>query len=137
MRKNAVKCDAAVLIRVESLVEKVTQKAAVLRDAFAIHALRRSDRTWIVLGIGCKISNGGKTRAGNNGIGNNVNVLVNLSRLKTAVEVNESIAGDELAVDRVRELPLGARYHRARAFAGIAHCKHVARVVGSGHWILG
>ena len=40
MGENAIEGDAAVLVRVEALVDEVAQKQAVLRDAFAVDALQ-------------------------------------------------------------------------------------------------
>ena len=62
-----------------------------------------------MLGIGRKVADGGEATAGHDRVGDNVNVFVNLARLKAAVQMNMPVAGDELAVDGVGELPFGAR----------------------------
>ena len=70
-------------------------------------------------------------------VGDHVDVLVNLAGLESTAQVNESVAGRELAVDSVRKLPLGARNHAARGVAGVADGEDVARVVRIGNRVLG
>ena len=132
MRQHAIESHPAVLIRIKSLVEKVAQEAAVLRDAFAIHALRRSHRIGRMLGVGREVANGGEASAGHNRIGNDIDVLVNPAGLKAAIEMNVSIAGRELAVHHVRELPLSAWNHGTLGVARITNSKHIARIVRRG-----
>src|SRR5208337_2873021 len=102
--ENAVERDASVFVGIEPLIEKVPQKAAVLRYAFAIDALRWSQRVGSVLGVGSKIANGRESAAGHDGVGNNVNIFVDLAGLKAAVQMDKAVAGHEFAVDSMGKL---------------------------------
>jgi hypothetical protein len=105
--KNTVECNPTLFVSIESFIEKVTQKASVLRNAFSIDTLCWSDRIGRVLSVRGKVANCSEASAGYYGIGDNVNVFVNLSGLEAAVQEDMPVAGDEFAIDGVRKLPLG------------------------------
>jgi hypothetical protein len=115
--ENAVEGDAPVFVGIESLIEEVAEEASVLRNAFAVDALGRSDGFGRVFGIGGEIANGSEASAGYNGISNDVNVFVNPAGLEATIEANIAVALGELAIYDVRELPLGARDYGARRIA--------------------
>ena len=106
--ENAVERDPSLFVGIETLIEKVAQEAAVLRNAFAVDAGRGSDGIGSVLGIGGEVANRGEAAAGDDGVGDDINVFVNLARLKTAVQMDMPVAGCEFAVDGVGKLPFGA-----------------------------
>ena len=83
MRENAVQRDSSFFVSVESLIQVVAQEAPVLRNAFAVDPRRRSDGIGRVLGIGGEVTDGGEAPAGNDRIGDHVNVFVDLSGLKS------------------------------------------------------
>ena len=107
--QNAIERDPSFFVGIEILIEKIAKKAAVLRNAFAVDARRGSDGIGGMFGIGRKVADRSKAPAGHDGIGDDVNVFINLARLKAAVEMDISVARDEFAVDGLRELPLRAR----------------------------
>ena len=79
MGQNPVQRDPSFFIRIEALVEKVAQKTPVLRDAFTVDPLRRSKGIRIVFRVGSKVSYGRKASPGDDGVGNHVDVFINLS----------------------------------------------------------
>ncbi len=117
VRENSIERDSSFLVRIETLIEKIAKKAAVLRNAFAIDARGRSDGVTAVLRIGGKIAHGCEAEAGNYGIGDDVNVFVNFPRLEAPVQMNVPIARCQLTVYRVRELPVGAANHSTLGIA--------------------
>ena len=127
--KNAVERHSSFFIRIEALVKKVAQKAPVLRDAFAVDTLCRSNGVGIVLGIGSKVTYGREASAGHDRVGDDIDVFVNLSGLEAAVQVNKPICRDELAIDGMRELPLGARNEGAPPITRVADREHVSRII--------
>ena len=78
MCEHAIERDAAFFVRVEAFIQKITQKAAILRNAFPINALCRRNGIGSVLRIGRKIANGREPSAGNYRIGNHIYIFVNL-----------------------------------------------------------
>ena len=94
--ENSVERDSSVFVRIEALIEKVAQKAPVLRDAFAVDPLSRSDGIGIVLGIGSKVAYGSEAAAGHDRVGDHINVFVNLPWLEAAVQVDVPVAGKSL-----------------------------------------
>ncbi len=89
--QNTVERDPSFFIRIEALVEKVAQETPVLRNAFAIDALRRCNGVGIVLGIGSKVTDGGEATARHDRIGDDIDVFVYLSRLEAALQMNEPV----------------------------------------------
>src|SRR5580704_11080207 len=129
MRQHTIESDPAIFIRVKSLVEKVAQKATVLRDTFPVYSLRRSHRIGGMLGVGCKVANGGEASAGHNRIGGHVDIFINPTGLKAAIHVNVSIAPRKLALHHVRKLPLSAWNHGSWRVARITNGKHIAGIL--------
>ena len=89
--KNSVERDPSFFIRIEALVEKVAQEAPILRNAFTIDALCRSNGVGIVLGVGSKVTYGSEASAGHHGVGDDIDVFVNLSWLEAAVQMNKAV----------------------------------------------
>ena len=58
MGEDAVERDASFFVGIETLVEKVAQEAAVLRNAFAVDTLRRSNSIRRVLGVRGEVADG-------------------------------------------------------------------------------
>ena len=85
-----------------------------------------------MLGVGREVANSGEASAGHHRIRNHVSVLVDFAGLKAAIEMNVSIAGRELAIHHMRELPSGAWDHGALRVARIANGEHIAGIVGRG-----
>ena len=137
MGENSVERDASVFVGVETLIKKVAQKAAVLRNAFAVNAGRGRDRIGGMLGVGGEVADRSEPPASHNRIGDGVNVFVNLARLKSAVQMDIPVAGGEFAFDGLRKLPLSARDFGALSIARVANGEHVAWIFGGGHRIFG
>ena len=129
MSENAVEGDSSFFVSVEALIEEVAQKPSILRNAFPIDARRRSNRIGNMLGIRSKVANSREAAAGYNGIGDDINIFVDLPRLEAAVQMNVAVAGHDFAVHGVRELPLAARNNGARSLARITDGEHIARIV--------
>ena len=129
MGKNAVERHPALLVRVETVVKKVAQKASVLRNPLAIDALCGSDGIRLVFGIGSEIAHRREAQARHDGVFDHVHVFVDLSRMEAAIQMDVPVAGRELSVDGVRKLPLGARNDRPLTVARVTNRQHVARVV--------
>ena len=108
VRQNAVERNASFFVRIEALIEEVAQEAPILRNAFAIDACRGSDGIGCVLGIGREVAYRGEAAAGHDRIGDHVNIFVDFSGLKAAVQVDMAVTRSEFAVDRLRELPFRA-----------------------------
>ena len=89
-----------------------------------------------MLGIRGEIADGGKSAAGHYGIDYDVNVFVNLSRLKTAVQMDVPVRGNQLSIYRMRELPLGAENHSALPVTRVPHREHVVGILSRSHRIL-
>ncbi len=134
--ENAVKRNPAIFVGVETFIKKIAKKAPVLRDAFAIDAHRRSYRVRSMFGIRSEITDGSKAQARDDWIGNHVDIFIDLAWMKAAVEMDEAVAGRELAIDGVRESPLRARNDGAQRLARVAHRQHIARIVRRSHRIL-
>ena len=117
MSEDAIERHAALFVGVESLIEKIAQEAAVLRDAFAVNATGWRDGLRIVFGIGSKIADCGEAEPGYDWILRDVNIFVDFAWLKAAPQMDVAVAGDELAVDGLCELPSGARDPRALCLA--------------------
>ncbi len=126
MCEDAVEGDASFFVGIETLIEEIAEEASVLRDAFAVDARRGSDGIGRVLGVGGEVADSSESAAGNDGIGDDVNIFVDLARLKAAVEVDMAGARDEFSIDGVRKLPLRAGNNRALGPARIAHREDVA-----------
>ena len=106
VREHAIESDAAIFIGIESLIEKIAQEAAILRDAFAEHTRRRRDGVRRVLCIRGEVAYGGEAESGNDRIGDHVDIFVNAAGLEAAVEMDGPVARRELAIDRRGKLPL-------------------------------
>lgn len=83
-----------------------------------------------MLGIRGEIAYGGKTSASHYGVGDDINVFVDLSLLKAAVQMNIPVTGNEFAIDGLRELPLNPGNVRALPVARIPDRKRIARIAG-------
>ena len=81
-----------------------------------------------MLRIRGEIANGRKAKSGDDRVRHNINVFINLSGVKSSIQMNMPVAGDDLTVDSVRELPLAARNRRCVAprasHAQSARCAH-------------
>src|SRR5438045_7942766 len=88
MREYAVESHSAVFIGIKSLVEKVAKEAAVLRDAFAVNAVCRSNGIGGMLRVRREVANGGETSTGHHRIGDHVDILVDAPGLKASIEMN-------------------------------------------------
>ena len=85
MCKDAVEGDTSFFVSVETLIQEVAEEASVLRDALAINTGRGRKGIGRVLGIGGEVADGSEASAGDDGIGDDVNIFVDLARLKAAV----------------------------------------------------
>src|SRR5579871_354249 len=83
-----------------------------------------------------EVANCRESHPGNDRIGDHVDVFVNLSRVKSAIEMNVAIARRELARYRLSELPLRPWDHRTWSLARIANCQHIARIFRRSNGIL-
>ena len=135
--EDTVDGDTAVLVGVESLIEEVAKKAAVLRNAFNEDAGNRSNSLWIVFRVGSEIAKDSEGESGNDGIGNDVHVFVDFSGFETAFEMDGAIVGDEPTFDCFGELPFAARDGGALRSWGVANGECVARVARIGNRIFG
>src|SRR5207302_5950947 len=120
VRENAVSGDAAFFVSIETLIEKMAQEAAVLRNTFGDNTRGRSDGVRGMFCVGSEIAESGKAEAGDDRIFDDVNVFVDAAGLKTAVQMDGAIAGRDFSVDGCGELPFGTRDDGALGFAGIA-----------------
>src|SRR6185369_3404116 len=137
MGEHAIESHPAFFVRVESLIEKVAQKAPVLRDAFPIDAGCGNKRAGIVLGIGGEVAYRSETQSSNNRVADHVDVFVNPAGLKASVEMDMAVAGNEFAVNRVREPPLRPGDYCSSGFAGIPHRQLVSWVIRVGDGVFG
>src|SRR5882724_2957058 len=97
MRENAVDGDAAFFVGIETMIEKMAEEAAVLRNAFGYDAHGGSDGVGGMFCVGSEIAEGGEAEAGNDRISDDVNIFVDAAGLKTAAEMDGAIAGREFA----------------------------------------
>src|SRR5271154_3828844 len=109
MGQDSVERNVSILVGIETLIEKVAQKASILRNAFAVNALRRGQRIARMFGIGRKVPDRSEATASDDRIGDDVNIFVDLAGLKTAIQMDMTVTRNELAVDRVGELPVSTR----------------------------
>src|SRR5581483_4152177 len=106
VREDSVECNLALFVRIETLVEQVTQEASILRDAFAKDTLGGSDRVLGVFGVRSEVANGSEAQARDHRISNDVDVFIDFARVKAAIQMDVAIACYQFAIDRVRELPV-------------------------------
>src|SRR5678816_1633794 len=132
MGEHAIESHPAFFVRIESLIEKVAQKAPVLRDAFPIHTGCGNKRAGRVLGIRGEVAYRSETQSSNNRVTDHVDVFVDPAGLKPSSEMNMAIAGNEFAVNRVREPPLRPWDHCPFRFARIPHRQLVSWVIRVG-----
>src|SRR6266436_5341974 len=75
--ENAVDGDAAFFVGIETLIQKMAEEAAVLRNAFCDDAHGGSDAAWALLFcIGGEIAEGGQAKTRDDGISDGVNEFV-------------------------------------------------------------
>ncbi len=129
MRQHSVDCDASFFIGVETLIQKVAKKAAVLRNPLSVDSLGRRDRFRIVFCVGSKIAKHCEGAACDDWVGDNINVFVELACLESAFQVDMSITRLQFPIDRAGELPLIARNCRAWRFAPVSHRQDISRIV--------
>ena len=130
MRKDAIERDPPLFVGVETLVNKIAQKTAILRNAFAEHTRRRCDAVGRVLHIRSKVAHRREAQPGYNRIGDYVDVLINAPGLEAAVKVDGAVARRQLAVDHRGKLPLRAGDIGTLALARVANRERVAGIVG-------
>src|ERR1700722_11604033 len=133
--EHTIQGHSSVLIRIESLVKEIAQEAPVLRNSLAVNPLCRSDRFGIVLGVGSEVADSGEAPSGDHGVSYHIHVFVNFSRLKAAIQMNEPVCRNELAIDGMRELPLRARDDRPPPVARVANSQHIVWIVRRGYRI--
>jgi len=131
MGEDAVESDFPVFVGVEALVKKIAQETAILRNTFAVDALRGSERLGIVLSVGSEVADGGEAESGDDGVLHDVDVFVDFSGLKAAIEMDVAIAGYKFAIESLRKLPFGAGDDGSFRISGIADRENVAGIVGS------
>src|SRR5690349_9422140 len=129
MSEDAVEGDFSIFVGVEAFIEKIAQEAAILRNAFAIDALRGSDRAGMMLCVGSEIADGGEAQAGHHGILDDVDIFVDFAGLESAVEMNVAITRNEFVFASLRELPFRAGNDGAWGFARISNREGVAGIV--------
>jgi len=129
--QNAIESKSSFFVGIEALIQKVAQETTGLRTALTVDADRWGDGAGSVLHIGSKVAEGSKPQTRHNRICGNVDIFVDLSRLKSSVQMNKLVAGNEFAVDDVRKLPIAAWNDRSRPAARVAHGEHIARIVGN------
>ncbi len=121
---HAVEGDPAGFVRVEPLIEQVTQEASRLRDAEDQCPLHRRHGRWIVFGIRGEIAHGDEAQPDKRRILRRVDQLVDPPRLETGGMAN---ARDLFAFGDER--PLIFRDRRSLAVGKIADGQTVARIV--------
>ncbi len=115
---DAVHHLAALLVGVEILVEKMTEKPPALRNTDSVDALYRRRGLRIVFQIGEKIADRSKAEASDDGIFRFVNDLINFAGLKSAIQMNEMRIGRRACHPRCEQNSTGceesfAADHRA------------------------
>jgi len=99
VRENAVDGDAALLRRIETLIEKMSEEAAVLRNAFGYDRARRE--RWRRRNVLRRKRNreGGEAEPGNDRISDDVNIFVDAAGFdKPPLRWMERSLGREFAV---------------------------------------
>ena len=76
VRENTVQRGFALFVGIESFIEEVAQKTAVLRNPLAVDAGRGDDRIRAVLGVGGEIADRREAKARNHRIGHDIHVFV-------------------------------------------------------------
>src|SRR5258708_12222783 len=104
--KHTIESDAPIFVGIETLIKKIAQEAAILRDAFAKHTGRGRDRVGRVLHIRGEVTHGGETEPGNDRIGDPIDVLINQATQESSVQMDAPVARYQLTLDHPSELPL-------------------------------
>src|SRR5579871_856413 len=135
MREHAIESHRAMLIRIEPLVEEITQEAPVLRNPEPVDSLASDGRSRSPFDVRGEVADGGEPEACHDGIGRYVDILVELARLEPGIEVDITIAGNEPAVLGPGKLPLCTGHELTRSIARVTDGQHVPRIVGVGDGI--
>ncbi len=90
-----------------------------------------------MLRVGGEVAHSRKTQSGDDRISNDVNVFVNFSGLEASLEMDIAVAGSQLAIHRMRELPIGPANYSSWSIARFPHREHVTGIFRHGHRIFG